>query len=160
MDKHEESITNELLNFAVNVSRDAKIEVKKIGNMRGLRKVVSIGNKNYLYQPDKLSKVLLTKLNHLAKANKFKEAHENKIDLKLRRSKALKSYAIKYKADISPTHSLFEYYSNAFAISNIKLKGYRGFTYLKYELNRLAILLNGMPGIALTVIANVFFSTR
>ena len=46
--------------------------------MRGLRKVVSIGNKNCLYKPDKLSKVLLTKLNQLAKANKFKEANEIK----------------------------------------------------------------------------------
>jgi len=63
MDKHE--VTNELLNFAVNVSRYAKIEVKKIGNMRGLRKVVSIENKNYLYTPGKLSKVLLAKLNKL-----------------------------------------------------------------------------------------------
>ena len=37
MDKHE--VTNELLSVAVNVSKDANIEVKKIGNMRGLRKL-------------------------------------------------------------------------------------------------------------------------
>ena len=79
MGKHiQPRIENDLLRFAVNISEEAKIEIKKIGNMRGSRKVVTIKDKSYLYDPNKLSKVLLAKLNKLSKANKFKEADEFK----------------------------------------------------------------------------------
>jgi len=78
---------------------------------------------------------LLAKLNKLIKPNEYKEANEiKKIYLKHRRNNALKSYAVKYKANISETQSLFQSYSNAFAITNIKLKGFVGLIYLKYEL--------------------------
>ncbi len=75
--------------------------------------------------------------------------------LKLRR--ALKSYAIKTKAEISPTQSHFNNYSNAVSISNIKLKGYNGLSYLKYEYNRFYNYLNGNPGMSMIVVANVGF---
>ena len=58
MDKH---IENELLRYAVNVSKEAKIETKRLGQMKGLRTVVTIKDKNYLYNPSKLTKVLLAK---------------------------------------------------------------------------------------------------
>ena len=89
--------------------------------MRGLRRVVTIQDKYYLYNPKKLSNVLLTKLDKLSKANKYKKAQDKKMYLKHRRNKAIKSYAIRFKANISETQSLFKYYSNAFAISNIRL---------------------------------------
>jgi len=53
MDKH---IDNDLLRFDVNLSREANIETNKSGHMKGLRTVVTIQNKNYLYNPSKLSK--------------------------------------------------------------------------------------------------------
>ena len=60
---------------------------------------------------------------------------------------------------MSDTQSLFNSYSNAFAITNIKLKGFRGLTYLKYEYNRFYEYLNGVPGMAITILANVAFLT-
>ena len=42
MDKH---IENELLRYAVNVSKEAKIETKRLGQMKGLRTVVTIKDK-------------------------------------------------------------------------------------------------------------------
>ena len=110
MDKH---IENELLRFAVNISGEAKIETKKLGQMKGLRKVVTLQDKTYLYNPNNLSRGLLTKINKLSKTHKYKEANEiKKIYLKHRRNNALKSYAVKYKANISETQSLFQSYSN------------------------------------------------
>ena len=60
---------------------------------------------------------------------------------------------------MSETQSLFNSYSNTFSITNINLKGYRGLTYLRYEYNRLYDYLNGVPGMAITVLADVAFLT-
>ena len=77
--------------------------------------------------------------------------------MKHRRNNALKSYANTYKSEISETQSLFNSYSNAFTVSNIQLKGYRGLSYLKYEYNRFYDFLQGVPGMAITVMARVAF---
>ena len=158
MSHHVDSrIENNQLRYAL-LTKEAQLERKQIGNMKGLRKVITINGKSYIYNSKKLSKVLLTKLDKLSKANKYKEAQEIKnIYLKHRLRNVLKSYAVKHKADISDTVSLFNKYSNAVTISDIKLKGFRGLTYLKYEYNRLYEFLQGFPGMAIIVVANVAF---
>ncbi len=75
----------------------------------------------------------------------------------MRANRALKSYAIKTKATVSPTESHFNNYSNAVSISNIKLKGLKGLSYLKYEYGRFHKYLNDNPGMSLIVVANVAF---
>ena len=116
------------LKYAVG-NGDAQIEQKTIGRRKGLRTVVTVGDKSYPYNPNKITKVLTTKLNKLAKTNQFEATHEIKrVYQDIRVKKALKSHAVKHKADISETQSLFNKYSNAAAISNIKLNGYRGLT--------------------------------
>ena len=61
------------------------------------------------------------------------------------------------KSEISEIQSLFNKYSNAFTVSNIKLKGYKGLSYLKYEYNRFYEFLQDVPGMAITVVARVAF---
>ena len=46
--------------------------------MKGLRTVVTIQDRNYLYNPKNLSKVLLAKRNKVIKTNEYKEANEIK----------------------------------------------------------------------------------
>ena len=109
MDKHvDHRIKNDQLRYAL-LTKEAKLERKQIGNMKGKRKVITINGKYHLYNPSKISKVVLNKLDKLSKTNKFREAQELKnIYLKHRRNNALKSYAIKYRAEISDTDSLFD----------------------------------------------------
>ena len=124
-----------------------------------MRTVVTIGDKSYQYNPSKITKVLTSKLNKLTKTNQFEAIHEIKrIYHDTRLKNALKSYAVKHKANIADGPSLFNSYSNAVVVSDIKLKGYRGLTYLKYEYNRLYDFLMGFPGMAITVVANGRFS--
>ena len=150
----------EKLKYAVD-NGDAKIEQKTIGRRKGLRTVVTIGDKSYQYNPSKITKVLTSKLNKLTKTNQFEATHEIKrIYHDTRLKNALKSYAVKHKANIADGPSLFNSYSNAVVVSDIKLKGYRGLTYLKYEYNRLYDFLMGFPGMAITVVANVAFLTE
>ena len=150
----------EKLKYAVD-NGDAKIEQKTIGRRKGLRTVVTIGDKSYQYNPSKITKVLTSKLNKLTKTNQFEATHEIKrIYHDTRLKNALKSYAVKHKANIAEGPSLFNSYSNAVVVSDIKLKGYRGLTYLKYEYNRLYDFLMGFPGMAITVVANVAFLTE
>ena len=79
MDKHvEPRIENDLLRIAVDVTGEAKLERKRIGNMRGLRKVVTIKDKSYLYNPKRISKVLKSSTNCLKQINikKLKKLEE------------------------------------------------------------------------------------
>ena len=46
---------------------DAKIEKKLIGQRKGSRTVVAIGDKSYTYNPKKITKTLTSKLNQLTK---------------------------------------------------------------------------------------------
>ena len=67
----------EKLKYAVD-NGDAKIEQKTIGRRKGLRTVVTIGDKSYQYNPSKITKVLTCKLNKLTNANQFEATHEIK----------------------------------------------------------------------------------
>ena len=74
-------IENDLLRFAVDITNEAKLERKQFGRMKGSRNVVTINGQSHLYNPNKLSKVLLNKLDKLSKANKYKEVQELKKSL-------------------------------------------------------------------------------
>ena len=126
---------------------DAAIEQKTIGKRKGLRTVVTIGDKSYQYNPNKITKVLTSKLNKLTKTNQFEATHEIKrVYQDVRLKKALKSYAVKHKAEITDVESNFNLYANAFTITNIHLKALRGLSYLKYQYDKLSEHLSTNPG--------------
>ena len=87
---------------------DAKFEKKIIGQRRGLRTVVTIGDKSYTYNPNKITKTLTSKLNQLTKTTQFEATHEIK---RLYQSNILRNllklYAGKFKAEIHDEPSMF-----------------------------------------------------
>ena len=98
------------LKYAIGNS-DAKIEKKMIGNRKGLRSVVTIGDKSYQYNPNKITKVLTSKLNKLTKTNQFEATHEIKrVYQSIILRNYLKPYASKYKAEIKDDPNLFNSY--------------------------------------------------
>ena len=66
------STVQEKLKYAVD-NGDAKIEQKTIGRRKGLRTVVTIGDKSYQYNPSKITKALTSKLNKLTKQTNSKQ---------------------------------------------------------------------------------------
>ena len=60
------------LKYAID-NGDAAIEQKTIGKRKGLRTVVTIGDKSYQYNPNKTTKVLTSKLNKLTKQTSSKQ---------------------------------------------------------------------------------------
>ena len=55
------SSVEDKLKYAIN-NGDAKIEKNKIGNRKGLRNVLTIGDKSYQYNPKNITKILTSKL--------------------------------------------------------------------------------------------------
>ena len=145
------------LKYAID-NGDAKIEKKVIGKRKGLRNVVTIGDKSYQYNPSKITKTLTSKLNKLTKTNKFEATHEIKrIYKSIRLRNALKSYAVKYKAEIKDYQSIFNSYLNAYSISNIKLEGLKGLSYLKYQYEKLRAFLATNPNMKILIVVYVIF---
>jgi hypothetical protein len=129
--------TDAILRYAID-NNEAQIDKIKIGNRKGLRNVVIIGDRQYQYNPNKISKVLTTKLKQLTKTPQFNATQQiKKVYQGIRLRKSLATYAIKYKADVSDATSAFSSYTNAYSISNIKLKGLKGLSYLKYQYDKL-----------------------
>ena len=119
------------LNHATDNS-DAKIEKKLIGQRKGLRTVVTIGDKSYTYNPNKITNTLTSKLNQLTKTKQFEATHDIKrVYQSIRLRKSLKSYAGKFKAEINDEPSMCKGYINSMTLSNIKLKYLNGLSYLK-----------------------------
>ena len=82
-----------------------------------------------------ITKILTSRLNKVTNTNQFEATHAIKrIYQSIRLNKnSLKSYAVKYKVEINDHQSMFNSYINSYSISNIKLKGLRGLSYLQYE---------------------------
>ena len=122
------------LKFALD-SGDAKTERVQFGNQKGLRDVVTIDGKHFSYNPNKITQVLTNRLTKLLKHNKkYKLATDlRQIYLKHRLNSSLKTYAIRYKPTTTEITSAFKSYTNSYSISNIKLKGLKGLSYLKYQ---------------------------
>ena len=67
----------EKLKYAIDHG-DAKIGKRTIGKRKGLRNVVTIGDKSYQYNPNTITKTLASKLNKVTKTNQFEATHEIK----------------------------------------------------------------------------------
>ena len=123
-----------------------------------MQTVITIDGKSYQYNPKKkISKVLTTKLTQLTKTKQFEATQEVKTvyeRVRLQRSQLLKTYASKFKANISEVQRAFNNYINAFSISNIKLKGLNGLSYIKYEYERLNKFLATNP--CMKILISVF----
>ena len=142
------------LRYAID-NKDAKIDKIKIGNRKGLQNVVIIGDKRYQYNPNKISKLLTTKLKQLTTTPQFNATQQiKKVYQGVRLRKSLTAYAVKYKADVSDATSAFRSYTNAYSISNIKLPGFKGLSYLKYQYDKLNNFLNTNP--SMKILINVY----
>ena len=145
----------EKLKYAVD-NGDAKIEKKTIGNRKGLRNVVTIDGKSYQYNPQKISKALTAKLKKITKTNQFEATQEiKKIYQNFRLKKALRSYAITKKAVITDEVSAFESYVNSYSISNIKMTGLKGLSYLKYQYEKLKPFLTKHPSMKILIVVSI-----
>ena len=98
---------------------------KKIGNRKELQDVVTIGDKSYLYNPNKkITETLKAKLKKITKNGQFEATQEIKrIYQNIRLRNYLRSYAIKNKATITDEISAFKSYVNSYSIPNIKMTG-------------------------------------
>lgn len=147
----------EKLKYAVDTG-DAKIERKTIGHRKGLHNVVTIGDKSFQYNPKKITKTLTSRLNKVTKTNQVEATHEIKrVYQSVRLRNSLKSYAVKYKAGINDEPGMFNSYINSYSISNIKLKGLKGLSYLKHQHEKLNSFLSSNPNMAIVLVVCVIF---
>ena len=137
---------------------DANIEKNTMGNRKGLRNVVTIGDTSFQYNPNKITKTLTSSLNKVTNTNQFEATHAIKrVYQSIRLKNALKSYAVKYKAEINDHQSMFNSYINSYSISSIKLKGLKGLSYLKYEYEKLNTFLSRNPNMKILIVVYVVF---
>ena len=64
---------------------------------------------------------------------------------------ALRKYAVTQKATITDEQSAFKSYVNSCFISNTKMKGWKGLTYLVHQEDRLKQLLNENTGMKILI---------
>ena len=125
---------------------DAKIEKKTIGKRQGLHNLVTIGDKSYQYDPNKITTTLTSKLNKVTKTNQVEATNEIKrIYQSVRLRNSLKSYAVKCKAGIKDEPSMPNSYINSYSVSNVKLKGLKGLSHLEYQHEKINTFLSNNP---------------
>jgi hypothetical protein len=141
-------------------NKNAKLEYKE------KKGVITIGGKEYNYNPDKITKALdktldkLTNNNNRYKATVAITNVYNKV-IQGHLTKALKSYStLHYKAKISETTSAFDGFANAYTITNISLKGYDGLSYIKYQYNKLLDFLNTNPSMMIQIDVTALFRQK
>jgi hypothetical protein len=64
---------------------------------------------------------------------------------------------VKYKAVIKDEPSMFNSYINSYSISNIKLKGLKGLSHLKYQYEKLNTFLSNNPNMKILIAVYVIF---
>ena len=138
-------------------SGDAQTDKIKFGNQKGLRDVVTIAGKHFSYNPKKITKTLANRLTKLLKNNKkYKLAKDLRhIYVKHRLNNALQTYAIRYKPTTTEVTSAFKAYTNAYSISDIKMKGLKGLSYLKYQYDKLHRFLNVHPNMKILIVVDL-----
>ena len=67
----------------------------------------------------------------------------------------MKTYAIRYKPTTTEITSAFKSYTNAYSISNIKLTGLKGLSYLKYQYNKLNRFLSIHPNMKILIVVDL-----
>jgi hypothetical protein len=135
--KKQLKISDNRLKFLL-LNKIAKLDYVKRGNRKGLQKVITIGERHYNYNPIKITKILDNTLDKLTKDNKqftITEAVRNVYDKVVKSNvlTAIQSYTINYKASIHNVESSINAYANSIVISDIKMKGYKGLSYLQYQ---------------------------
>ena len=143
-----DSVNKHILNVGL-----GKIQTNKKGN--NLSIVISV--KTYRYNKKTLTETLKHTLSNIEKSNKYRASKiRNQASGKNKVRSAVRKYAITQKATITDEQSAFRNYANAYSISNIKLGGWEGLTYLKYQEDRLKQLLNENTG--MKVVTQVGFT--
>ena len=123
---------------------------------------LKIGDKSYRYKRDKpISKVLKKKLDKVKSTIAYKR-HElvKKKDakwLKVDKNKALKSIQKRFKSTVRDEQSAFKSYANSYSVSNLKLRGLKALSYLKYQDFRLKQFIEKHNGMKLRVVVNAVF---
>ncbi len=119
--KENTKISDKRLKYLIN-EKDAKVEKVQIGNRKGLRNVITIQDKHYTYNPDKMTKTLSKQLDKLTKSNNIFKATNKISELykRVRLNNSLKLIAIRRKAVITNEKNAFDGYTNAYSISNLQ----------------------------------------
>ena len=133
-------------------------QIKTGKNNKPLKKLI-INNKEYYYNKDKpLSTTLQTKLNQVSNTQGFKRFHLlKKASNTMRGIKTIQKYRIRAGAKTSETFSALKRYANTYSITNIPFKGYKGFTYLKWQEKRLSEYLEKEKSMKIIIDVDVLF---
>ena len=71
--------------------------------------------------------------------------------IKLTRGRPLQDYAKRFKSKITDEQQAFKGYANTYSVSDIRLKGMQGLSYLKYQKQRMVEFLNRNPNMKIIV---------
>ena len=77
--------------------------------------------------------------------------------LKLTRGRPLQDYVKRLKSKITDEQQAFKGYANTYLVNDIRLKGLKGLSYLKYQKQRLAEFLNRNPNMKIIVETDLSF---
>ena len=122
---------------------------------------LKIGDKTYRYDKNKpVSNVLNTKLKEVARSEGYRKhglLMKGANYLKLTRGRPLQDYVKRFKSKITDEQQAFKGYANTYSVSDIRLKGMKGLSYLKYQKQRLTEFLNRNPNMKIIVETDLSF---
>ena len=122
---------------------------------------LKIGDKTYRYDKNKpVSKVLNTKLKEVARTDGYRKhglLMKGANYHKLTRGRPLQDYVKRFKSKITHEQQAFKGYANTYSVSDIRLKGMKGLSYLKYQKQQLADFLNRNPNMKIIVETDLSF---
>ena len=98
--------------------------------------------------------MLNTKLKEVARSNDYRKHSllmKGANYLKLTRGRTLQDYVKRFKSTVSEEQQAFKGYVNNYWVSDIILKGMKGLSYLKYQKQRLAEVLNRNPNMKIII---------
>ena len=116
---------------------------------------LKIGDKTYRYNKNKpASKVLNTRLKEVARSDgcrKHSLLMNGASFIKLTRGRPLQDYVKRFKSKMKDEQQAFKGYANTYSVSDIRLKGMKGLSYLKYQKQRMVEFLNTNPNMKIIV---------
>ena len=147
---------NKIIDFILN-SQQGELIQKEGRQTQKLK----IGDKTYRYDKNKpVSNVLNTKLKEVARSDGYRKhglLMKGANYLKLTRGRPLQDYVKRFKPKITDEQQAFKGYANTYSVSDIRLKGLKGLSYLKYQKQRLAEFLNRNPNMKIIVETDLSF---
>ena len=115
---------------------------------------LKIGDKTYRYNKKPASKVLNTRLKEVARSDGYRKHSllmKGASFIKLTRGRPLQDYVKRFKSKIKDEQQAFKGYANTYSVSDIRLKGMKGLSYLKYQKQRMVEFLNRNPNMKIIV---------